>query len=84
MNNDGNDIKVGSNNDIWYISNTITTDGYAVYKYDEGTGTSTLIAGTGGVRVGVAPDGNAWIVTTSGSIRRWIGAFLDNHARESS
>ena len=71
----GSDIKVSAiNNHIWYLSTTTVTDGYAVYKYDESSGSSTLMPGVGAIKVAPTPDGNAWIITQSGIIKKYDGS----------
>ena len=69
----GFDIKISSNNQIWYVSTTATTGGYAIYKYSAGASLSISVPGAGAVKVGPSPDGNAWIVTNSGAIQRYNG-----------
>ena len=69
-----NDLKATPNGNIWYVSTTTTSGGYTVYKYDESTGTNTLLPGTGAVKVGPSPDGNAWIVNSAGTILKYDGS----------
>jgi len=66
------DVKVGSNNDVWFTTNTAAAGGYTIKTYDITTLTSTIVTGAA-VKVAPTPDGKAWIVTDTGDIKQWDG-----------
>ena len=70
------DLKVSISNatNIWYASLNSTQNECNVYKYNEISMESTLIPGTNAIAVGPAPDGAAWVVTSSNTTRRYTGS----------
>ena len=69
-----NDLKANTFGYVWYVSQTGTTGGYTVHRYDESTGISYLASGAGGIKVSPTPDGYAWIVTSSQKIQKYDGS----------
>jgi hypothetical protein len=66
------DIGVGGGV-AWVIGTAAAGDGYAIYRWDGNAWTN--VPGSG-VRLDVDPQGNAWIVTKSHEIRRFLnGGF---------
>jgi hypothetical protein len=64
------DIAVGANGVVWIIGNEPTGVGDKdIYRWDGST--FQQIAGQGGVRIAVDPNGKAWMVNTAGAISRW-------------
>ena len=69
----GYEFKSSTTGQVWYLSATNAVNGYTVYKFDTPTKTSTLVPSNGAVKIGPSPDGNAWIVTSSGTIQKYDG-----------
>lgn len=72
--NTGVDIKVSSGGHVWYATATATTGGYTVVRFNMSTNTNTLMPNIGAMKVGPSPDGYAWIVTNSGTIKKYDGS----------
>lgn len=69
----GNDLKVSSNDQIWYIGNDLynTLHPYSIYKYTNGVST---VANGAAVKVAAAPDGTSWVVNSPGQV--WKGDVI--------
>lgn len=68
------DVGVGADGTIWHIGTQEESLGYALYRQKPGTTGWERIAGQGGVRVSVDPEGNAWVVTKDNKIYKYTGS----------
>ncbi|MBT3353234.1 MAG: PASTA domain-containing protein [Nitrospinaceae bacterium] len=66
------DIGIGAGGHVWYLGNADTNGGRRVYKWNGSTGWDYMNGA--GVRIAVEPNGNAWVVTSSGNIYRYNGS----------
>jgi len=69
----GNDIKIGFNDHIWFVSTTAIIGGFTVNKFNPTTNSLTPVPGVGAVKVAPTPDDKAWVVNDSGQILRYDG-----------
>ena len=66
-----NDIGVGADGSVWVIGTNPTTGGFGIYRW---TGVTWQAVDGGGTRIAVAPDGQPWVVNSSGLIFRRVGS----------
>ncbi len=72
------DISVGADGSVWAIGTTPAPGGFDILHWNASSWTwkqDAGVASRGAVRIAVGPDGDPWIVNSSGEIFHWTGSW---------
>lgn len=71
-------LGVGGDGQLWVIGTNLTvgTAGFSLYRWNGSDGFNAVFGGA--LRLDVDAQGNAWIVTAEGFIRKWNGNAFQN------